>query len=212
MKKILAILTTVVLVMSLCCFAVSADRIVGGNDGVESFSPTSQAGTVVLELTGQSNRYAIDIEFDQLEFTYGGENVWNVNSYSYEFSTTSTNPVVKTTVTITNHSDKRVEVKVSPVVSDFLKNSSRFTLTDVTVGNTYVVNPTISDHIYTSVLKAVTETNSSTGGYEAVVDNVEVTFEPLTNSDWETVLGDMEANIVDGKVTLGTITVTVSQN
>lgn len=236
MKKLLAILMTVAMIVGAFTFGVSAAECtdciagsaekfehvvgVGGNNhaedgqGVgiapENFNDTDSTGTVVLNLTSVASRYAVDIEFGQLNFTYGGSNVWNVNNYRYEFDANAPDPVVKTVVSITNHSDERVAVTIIPVVSTFLNQTSRFSITDIAT-DAFIIKPTISDHVYTSVLKGVPETANDASNYEAVKDNVEITFEPLNGKTWSEVLTAMEGNIYNDKVILGEIVVTVSK-
>lgn len=222
MKKFLAILMTVAMVVCAFTFSVSADRAVGssnGNidDGVASFNPTSSKGTLVLTLSGQNSRYAIDIEFGQLEFTYGGENIWDVNEYEYIFSNNVAAPEVRTTVSIVNHSDKRVDVVVAPEVSSFLTGVAMISLTNITANPNNTINPSISGHNYTCTLIGVTETAADVENYTEARTTVEATFEPYktlneTKTWKDDVLPALQEHIENGKVTLGTITVTVSMN
>lgn len=238
MKKFLAILLAATMIVGAFTFSVSAaescetcnsssaekfEHVVGvggkthESDGKgsgiapENFSDTNSTGTVILNLTSVASRYAIDIEFGKLNFTYGGANVWNVNNYKYEFDDNAPDPVVKTVVSITNHSNERVAVTITPTVSTFLNTTAKFSVTDITTDQ-FIIKPTISEHIYTSVLSGVPETSNDATKYVSVKDNVEVTFEPMNNKTWTDVLTAMEGNIYDDKVILGEIVVKVSQN
>ncbi len=236
MKKLLAILMTVAMIVGAFTFSVSAADAVQGtnqvvgtfgnnkgttssiNDGVASFDQTSSTGTLVMTLTSQNSRYAIDVEFGALEFTYGGENIWDVNEYEYIFSNNVLAPEVKTTVSVVNHSDKRVDVKVVPEVSGFLNNIAMISLTNITANSAHTISASIGDnHIYTCTLVGVTETADNVEDYVGARTTIAATFEPyetiLETKTWEDdVLPAIQEHIENGKVTLGTITVTVSMN
>ncbi len=220
MKKLISIMLSVALLVAMFTVSVYADELlykpVGNyqgpgsgtiNDGwtdSQFANGQSSTGTVTLTLSGVEHRYAVDVEFSALEFTLSGNNVWNVNELQYDIGSTS-NPEIDIVVRVTNYSDMPIDMKVEPVLASNLSGiGARFVVTDVTgslTGN-------ISGHVYTSTLPSASLSNTAT------TDSCKVEFEPTVEqgNDWGLLFDNLSQFVIDGKVTLGTITVTVSKN
>ncbi len=110
MKKIFAILLTVAMLTTVLAVSVSVagvvyDGVVGGNDGVTTFDPTTTPGhDLNVKVSDVTHKYAVDVQFNLTDLTIGGTITWNVNTMKYDVAgTTLTNQT--RTVTVSNRSD-----------------------------------------------------------------------------------------------------------
>ena len=108
MKKYLSLILVMALLSSMLCMGVSAVLTV----------PADTEVSVFLNLNGEViHNYSVDIEYDQLIFTFTASNFeWTVNSenesYSYEHSNGDWAENSKT-LKITNHSDLALKYTVT---------------------------------------------------------------------------------------------------
>lgn len=85
MKRILAIIISVAMIATMLAVSVSAEKEVGGDNGVQTFEPTTPPGqdinVTVHEVT---HRYAVDIVYGVQDLEIGGTITWNVNTMKYD--------------------------------------------------------------------------------------------------------------------------------
>lgn len=85
MKKLLAVLLTLTMLVTLLAFGASAEQEVGGADGVTSFEPTTPTGEDLnVKVTEITHKYAVDLIYSLSELTIDGNITWNVNTMKYE--------------------------------------------------------------------------------------------------------------------------------
>ncbi len=216
MKKFLAILTAVALVMSICCFAVSADRIVGHRDGdIDDGVPTfddgkSVGGKVFLEVGTISNRYAVDVVFSQLTFQANGTIVWDVNNLKYVETGTSalSNPTIN--VAVTNYSDNPVDVEVTTSTTtegDTLELAVE--MLPVSGGNNAEDFVDSGDKLTVQLDSAAPTSNIYASSGEAKTANLQVILSPEEN--WGTTFAAAQTAGLTGSIHVATITVAVSK-
>ena len=214
MKKFLAILMTVAMVVCAFTFSVSADRAVGGSngdidDGVTTFSDTPISGNVVLQLSGIESRYAVDVVFGTLTFNFGDVSKWNVNTMEYE-TTASANPNVLVTIEVYNYSDNAVYTKVVPTFETALAADAELMALIFWNSSAADGKGTIEDHTYYGVVPSATTTSPNPAWDRSRVELSLV--DP--NGSWQNVANALRDYIdpTTQTITLGSITVTVSMN
>lgn len=122
MRKLLSALWVLFLISSLTLSAIATD--------------TSQRIDVTAKYTTESfapATYCVDISWTDMTFTYtdAQTHIWNPSDHSYKSTSRGRWDKTKATVTVTNHSnvDVRVKVAFEPVegtgVTGVLKNASR---------------------------------------------------------------------------------------
>lgn len=85
MKKLLAVLLTLTMLATLPAFGASAEKEVGGNDGVLTFEPTTPTGEdLKVKVTDITHKYAVDLVYSLQDLVIGGAITWNVNTMKYE--------------------------------------------------------------------------------------------------------------------------------
>lgn len=85
MKKLLAVLLTLTMLVTLPAFGASAEQEVGGADGVTTFDPTAPTGEdLKVKVTEITHKYAVDLIYSLSDLTIDGSITWNVNSMKYE--------------------------------------------------------------------------------------------------------------------------------
>lgn len=225
MKKFLAILLAAMMLVGAFTFSVSAagetqpvceycskyhpvgarcdgtnapaNAITDGAATLDGVLPVE--ATVTLELTGVNHRYAVDIEFDKLAFTYSAGQVWDVNNYIYVSSGTSlADPEVKTTVSITNHSDMPIGVVVNPLEDASVASWVELRCEDA--------GGVAAGHIQNHTYKA--NIDGATPETKALTDKCMVRLARKDGVEWNKVFEEFGKMGTD--ITLGTITVTVS--
>lgn len=212
MKKLLAILMTVAMIVGAFTFSVSADRVVGnsnGNidDGVTTFPDTPISGNVVLELSGIESRYAVDVVFGTLTFNFGDVSKWNVNTLEYETSA-SENPNVLITIDVNNYSDQPVYTKVVPTFETAIVADAE--LMALVFWNSAAPDGkgAIEDHIYYGLVPSAATTAPSPASDSS---RVELSLVDPSGS-WQNVANELRDHVdpTTQSIALGTITVTVS--
>lgn len=104
MKKIIAIIMALVMIMSLSITGFAADGV--GNNGSDSaeVKGTYEAGEETATV------YSVDITWAGLEFTYNGayEGTWNPETHQYDGATEAGWAEGTGTITVTNHSNTAI--------------------------------------------------------------------------------------------------------
>ena len=85
MKKLLAVLLTLTMLVTLPAFGASAEQEVGGANGVTTFEPTTPTGEDLnVKVTEITHKYAVDLIYSLSDLTIDGAITWNVNTMKYE--------------------------------------------------------------------------------------------------------------------------------
>lgn len=205
---------TVAMIVGVFTFGVSAANAVEGinqivgtygtnntyEDGVVNFEDNTMKAAVVLNISAQQDRYAVDIEFGNLTFNMIGQLVWDVNQHDFVQHEDAALPTISTRVTLTNHSSKPVYWLVNPIESTDLDDYIMFHCAPVSGLSTGSTNSTT--HSYSG------EVGSALSG-TAVKDGIDINLEKLDNVTDDALLSAI-AELDTTTVTLGTIEVTVS--
>lgn len=106
MKKLLAVLLTLTMLVTLLAFGASADNVVGGDDGVLTFDPTTTnpEQNLNVKVSDITHKYAVDITFTLNDLEIGGSITWNVKDLKYDVVGGLTG-VQKRNITVSNRSD-----------------------------------------------------------------------------------------------------------
>lgn len=105
MKKILAIILAVTMLTAMLAVSASAERVVGGADGVGDFESTTSTGRDLnVKVTEITHKYAVDLDYSLEELTIGGTITWNVNTMKYEVDGNTLEDTTRK-VTVSNRSD-----------------------------------------------------------------------------------------------------------
>lgn len=90
MKKLLAVLLTLTMLVTLPAFGASAEKEVGGDDGALTFDPTTTGGKDLnVQVSEITHKYAVDITFHLDDLVIGGTITWNVNTMKYDVKGTT---------------------------------------------------------------------------------------------------------------------------
>lgn len=85
MKKLLAVLLTLTMLVTLPAFGASAEQEVGGANGVTTFEPTTPTGEDLnVKVTEITHKYAVDLVYSLQDLVIDGAITWNVNTMKYE--------------------------------------------------------------------------------------------------------------------------------
>ena len=85
MKKLLAVLLTLTMLVTLPAFGASAEKEVGGENGVLTFEPTTPNGEDLnVKVTEITHKYAVDLVYSLQDLVIDGNITWNVNTMKYE--------------------------------------------------------------------------------------------------------------------------------
>ena len=85
MKKLLAVLLTLTMLVTLPAFGASAEKEVGGDNGVLTFEPTTPNGEdLKVKVTDITHKYAVDLVYSLQDLVIDGDITWNVNTMKYE--------------------------------------------------------------------------------------------------------------------------------
>lgn len=85
MKKLLAVLLTLTMLVTLPAFGASAEKEVGGDDGALTFEPTTPTGEdLKVKVTDITHKYAVDLVYSLQDLVIDGDITWNVNTMKYE--------------------------------------------------------------------------------------------------------------------------------
>ncbi len=103
MKKIIALMSTLAMVLSMTTVSVFADTI-DASDGSASKNVTATYNKGDSDTTV----YSVTITWDAMHFTYN-DGAWNPDKHAYDASWSATG----NTVTVTNHSNAAINAKLS---------------------------------------------------------------------------------------------------
>lgn len=85
MKRILAIIISVAMIATMLAVSVSAEKEVGGDNGVLTFEPTTTPGEDLnVKVTDITHKYAVDLVYSLQDLVIDGAITWNVNTMKYE--------------------------------------------------------------------------------------------------------------------------------
>lgn len=105
MKKIFAIIISVAMIATMLAVSVSAEKEVGGDNGVLTFEPTTPPGEDLnVKVTDITHKYAVDLVYSLQDLVIDGNITWNVNTMKYEVANTTLEDTTRT-VTVSNRSD-----------------------------------------------------------------------------------------------------------
>lgn len=167
MKKLVSLILTLSLVLSLSAVSAFAANPIITSDGSDSKDVTGSyvaggASTAV---------YSVDVTWGNMEFTYTGasEGVWNPQTHGYDGATTGTwsaNTQGGNKITVTNHSNSSVTAALSyapqSAYSDITGSFDKDTLELATAEGTAVDNaPTDTATLNLSGVLASTVTTST---------------------------------------------------
>lgn len=195
MKKLFAIILAVAITATMLAVFVSADKEVGGADGVTTFDPTSTGKDLHVKVSDVVHKYAVDLTFSFDDLVIGGDISWNVNTMKYDF--TGVTPVdTAKTITVTNRSDLSVYAYA--------------TASDADADDGIAVTPaTYSD---TNKLEVAKATAGTTGNGTATTDTLTIN---VTSTDWQNVVeyyAAKKANEGTDVFKIATVTVTISKD
>lgn len=110
MKKIFAILLTVAMLSTVLAVSVSAENVIGSQNGVlpENFttSETTPGENLNVKVSDVTHKYAVDVVFSLADLTIGGTITWNAETMKYDVAGTELGKTAVTrTVTVSNRSD-----------------------------------------------------------------------------------------------------------
>ena len=112
MKKIVTLILTIILIMSISvpAFATEAMDTVGQN-GAKDINVTAKYDSS----TEMPNVYSVDIEWSSMTFTYTQKDTktWNAADHSYNTSSEGAWDKTTATITVTNHSNVAVNTNVA---------------------------------------------------------------------------------------------------
>ena len=119
MKKFISLMLAGLLSASLFAFGVSAEKEIGGADGVGDFTHEGTGSNIYVKVEDVTHKYAVDITFSFGDLSIGGL-VWNVNSMKYESPTGENLENTTRTITVSNRSDLPVQAyaTVTDTVAD----------------------------------------------------------------------------------------------
>ena len=201
MKKILALILTVAMVATMLAISVSAEKDVGGDDGVESFDPTTTGGQDLnIKVTDVTHKYAVDVTFNISVLTIGGSITWNVNDMKYDVAKDAALNDTTRDITVSNRSD--LPVYAYATVSD-RENADGITVAANKDSNTNKL----------TVEKATAGTATANG--TATTGTITIN---ITSDDWNSVAEYYAAkrlestNQATDTFNIATITVTISKD
>lgn len=196
MKKFLAIILTVAMLATVLAVSVSAEKEVGGENGVTDFDKTNAGGEDInVKVTEITHKYAVDVTFGLGDLTIGSI-TWNVDTMKYDVAG-STLQKTEQTIEISNRSDLPVYAYA--------------TVTEANADdNITVTADKNSDANKLTVAKATAGSGSSNG--TATSANITVTVD---SADWDTATEYYVEKVAESNTKtfiIATVTVTISKD
>ena len=199
MKKFLSLLLAGLMSASLFVVGASAERVVGGTDGVVgTFDDTNKGSDINVKVEDVTHKYAVDITFSFADLELGNLE-WDVNNMRYNTANGGELANTTRTITVSNRSD--LPVYAFATVTDKDNNDGLTVAAD-----------TYSDTSRLTVAKAIASTSIGSGTGTATTGELKVS---LNSSDWNAVASYYGAKqLADNtKVfAVATVTVTISKN
>ena len=112
MKKIVSLILAGLMSVSLFAIGASAERVVGGQDGVGTFDSTDKGGDINVKVEKVTHKYAVDLTFSFADLTIGNLE-WNVNTMKYDLVNGTELKDTTRVITVDNRSDLPVYVYAS---------------------------------------------------------------------------------------------------
>lgn len=198
MKKILAIILSVAMIATMLAVSVSAAKEVGGDNGVESFDPTTTGGQDInVKVTEITHKYAVDVTFGLSDLTIGGSITWNVNDMKYDVEGTTLADATQT-IEVSNRSDLPVYAYAT------------VTEADADDGITVTADKN-SDTNKLEVAKATAGSGATNGTATSAEINISI-----TSANWNTVAEYYAAKKLNApdvdSYKVATVTVTISKD
>lgn len=130
MKKFISLMLAGLLSASLFAFGASAEKEIGGNDGVGDFTHEGTGSNIKVKVEDVTHKYAVDITFSFDDLSIGGL-VWNVNSMKYEYPNGKNLDTTTRTITVSNRSDLPVQAYATATDTDENDNLTVAMKTDI---------------------------------------------------------------------------------
>lgn len=199
MKKLLAILLAATMFVTVFVTSASADTVVGGADGVETFDPTTVPASPAapkdlnVKVTQVTHKYAVDVTYNLDELTFGV--TWDVNAMKYKITDGAFSDTTKT-ITVSNRSD--LPVYAYATVTDTNTNDGVSLVADA---------KDAASHL--TVAKANAGTSVANG--TAKEENITIS---ITSADWTTAATYYANQVTNPDTTfkLATVTVTITKD
>jgi hypothetical protein len=142
MKKIFSIFLTVLMLAGICAVTAFADFVGSDEAGaeVDAYSGGTASGDVYISVTGDPiHKYAVDVTFEALVFTYSTGSTWDTEEHQYKVTGEAAWSPAKT-VTISNHSDLSVwySASVGTVSTEYGPISVKFNDTADSIASTEI--------------------------------------------------------------------------
>ena len=199
MKKFLSLMLAGLMSASLFVVGASAERVVGGTNGVVgTFDDTNKGSDINVKVEDVTHKYAVDITFSFADLELGNLE-WDVNNMRYNTANGEDLKNTTRSITVSNRSD--LPVYAFATVTDKDNNDGLTVAAD-----------TYSDTSRLTVAKAIASTSIGSGTGTATTGELKVS---LNSSDWNAVASYYGAKqLADNtKVfAVATVTVTISKN
>ena len=197
MKKILAIILAVTMLTAMFAVYVSAANVVGGADGLLTFSDTTTSGeNLNVKVSDVTHKYAVDVEFAFDTLVIGGAIEWNVNTMKYE-ATGTTLANAQRTITIDNRSDQPVYAYATVADTD---------------ANDFITVTADKDSATNRL--TIGKATAGTAGANGTKETGTITID-IKGETWEKAIayyGEKRAAGGPDTFTIATVTVTITQN
>lgn len=142
MKKILSIFLAVLMLAGLCAVTAFADFVGSDATGAEAdaYKGGTSTGDVTISVTGDPiHKYAVDVTFEELVFTYSTGSTWDTVEHQYKVTGDAAWSPAKT-VTLSNHSDLSVwySAAVGTVSTEYGEIFVKFNDTEDSIASTEI--------------------------------------------------------------------------
>ena len=202
MKKLLAVLLTLTMLVTLPAFGASADTVNGSTTGVlpDNFTTEEVGGeNLNVKVTQVTHKYAVDMVFSLDELVIGGNITWNVNTMKYDVGGTTLGHTARN-VTVSNRSDLPVYAYAT------ISNTDKADGITVTADKDSATNKL-----------EIGKANPGNAANDGTPNTGNLTIN-LTSADWNAVAEYYAAkrlasdNQATDTFTIATVTVTISKN
>lgn len=199
MKKIISLSLAILMIATMLAINVSAERVVGGSDGVATFDPTTTGDhDINVKVSNVTHKYAVDLDFSFADLTLGGTIEWNVDTMKYDITGATATDTTRT-IKVSNRSDLPVYAYA--------------TVTDTDAGDSITVSTTNNNAANKLTIAKATAGGASNG---TATDGT-ITIN-ITSTNWGAVAAYYSNKRLedssDGEKTyaIANVTVTISKN